>query len=332
MNAAAEEHQETTIDTLTETNAEAEELIDELLINSDEMLQGFKDAYAEYYLSTAAGALEYYREQKDIIDAYYNDGLLTEEEYLYASEENWNAYFETLLESIQGYVDQATELVSYFSSRLESISDQYFTNELAKVSKFYTKQNAVLEQQLADGVITQEEYDAKKESLRQEQLEAENKLKEKQFKLDKAFSISSVWLDLATAIMGFWAAYGSIPFAGPIIAGALTAVATGIAIAQTALIGQQQFVPAAAEGGTVTSSGLVRVDEAGGEIKKFSTGDMIFPHDVSMEIAKNIGENYGGNSPAIYITIENVYARNQEEMDNFVDYLLEEIGRRWKLK
>ena len=59
---------------------------------------------------------------------------------------------------------------------------------------------------------------------------------------------------------------------------------------------------------------------------------MIFPHDVSMEIAKNIGENYGGNSPAIYVTIENVYARNQEEMDNFVDYLLEEIGRRWKLK
>jgi hypothetical protein len=332
MNAAAEENQETTIDTLTETNAEAEELIDELLINSDEMLQGFKDAYAEYYLSTASGALEYYKEQKDIIDAYYNDGLLTEEEYLYASGENWNAYFETLLESIQGYVDQATELIGYFSSGLESISDQYFTNELAKVSKFYTKQNVVLEQQLADGIITQEEYDAKKEALRQEQLDAENKLKEKQFKLDKAFSISSVWLDLATAIMGFWAAYGGIPFAGPIIAGALTAVATGIAIAQTALIGQQQFVPAAAEGGTVTSSGLVRVDEAGGEIKKFSTGDMIFPHDISMEIAKNIGENYGGNSPAIYITIENVYARNQEEMDNFVDYLLEEIGRRWKLK
>ena len=59
---------------------------------------------------------------------------------------------------------------------------------------------------------------------------------------------------------------------------------------------------------------------------------MVFPHDVSMEIARNIGNNYGDSQPAIYITIESMYTRDKEETDEFIDYLLEEIGRRWKLK
>lgn len=103
-----------------------------------------------------------------------------------------------------------------------------------------------------------------------------NEKKQKEIKKKYATSnaimqIGKIGIDTALAIMGVWSAYGEIPFAGPIIAGALSAAIGALGIANTAkAIQEKNKIMKAARGAYVVgashTAGGVNYELEGGEI------------------------------------------------------------------
>lgn len=257
--------------------------------------------------------------------------------------EQFNAWVDTNLKTFADKFTFAFNVISEAASMafqgIGDISAQFYTNEFAKLDNANAEEKEALDtkhateleslqQQLDSSLITEEEFNTKKqildtkaateqEALRKDQLSKENKLKKEQFETNKKLSIANVWMNLASAVMGFWAAYAAIPIAGPIIAGSLSAAALGIAIAQTALISQQQFVPARKDGGA--ASGLTQVNEEGGELITLPDGSVVVPNDIS----KDIAAASGGNSTIV--NVNNPIVREESDIQkiaNAVDSIL----------
>ena len=179
-------------------------------------------------------------------------------------------------------------------SKLENLKLQY-ENELISKEEYELRKNEIEQLSKEQLSLIEKTHDDKIAAQKAQARKKENEQKKKMFIADKAFKIAQVWMDYATAVMGFWAAYGGIPFAGPIIAGIMTGVATGIAIAQTVLIAQQQFIPAMAAGGIVgqgvpSGSSMILQNEKGGELAIHPNGTMIVPNDISRSIASSAGK------------------------------------------
>ena len=138
----------------------------------------------------------------------------------------------------------------------------------------YEKDTEQLNQQLANRTLTQEQYEAKLAELEQKKRVKELQEKRKQFKLDKANSITEAIISTAQAVLAGLAA--APPPIGPILGainGALGAVQIGI-------ISSQQF--RAAKGGIVPGSPS-EID---------SVSSLLAPGE--MVINSNSSQMYGG--------------------------------------
>lgn len=98
----------------------------------------------------------------------------------------------------------------------------------------------------------------------------QKEIKKKYATANAVMQIGKIGIDTALAIMGVWSAYGEIPFAGPIIAGVLSAAIGALGIANTAkAIAEKNNIMKAAKGAFVTgashSQGGVMMELEGGE-------------------------------------------------------------------
>lgn len=53
-------------------------------------------------------------------------------------------------------------------------------------------------------------------------------------------------------------------------------------------------IPALADGGRIVRSGIFQINEAGGEARRLESGDVVFPHSLSREMARGVT---GGGQP-----------------------------------
>lgn len=192
---------------------------------------------------------------------------------------------------------------------IDTISQTFTDAELFRLDKDsrerktkYDRDLAALRKQLKDGTISVADFDTQKLALKasmdedvrvmdEKSAEEKNKILKKQFETNKKFSIAQVWIDHAASVMGFWKAMASAGPPGWIAAGIMSTLNLGTAIAQTAKISRQSFIPARKDGGM--ASGLTRVNEEGGEIQKLADNTLVIPNDISQMIARNTGNTSG---------------------------------------
>jgi TP901 family phage tail tape measure protein len=213
--------------------------------------------------------------------------------------------------------DQKTEL----EKRID-IKEAELADELARLNA----EKSAKEQQRAADLANQKQIEKEKKDLEDEMRKKKSDAEKKAFDAEKGQKIAKIWMDFATATMGFWAAYGSIPFAGPIIAGSLTGVAAAVAGTQTGLVAAQKFIPSYQQGGTKQGDGLAFTDEVGPELKFLPDGTKIIPADLSREIAAASGR---GNTTIIN-EFNNPVIDNEERMEQIVDMVDERLGANMK--
>lgn len=221
----------------------------------------------------------------------------------------------SIFNSIMGIVNEQLQnelavLQDKGEQELEELEEQK-ENRLLNNEDEFNRKREQLEADREAGLISQEEYDAQVNALEaakatkttQIEKEMEDKIqaqkdknrkrendKEQQiYQAQKANKIATVWMQTAVGIVAAWsqsiAQLG--PIAGSIFAGVLTGVMVALAIAQTAVIAQQQFVPARKKGGM--AGGITRVGEEGGEIITLPDNSQVIPNDISRQIAMGVG-------------------------------------------
>jgi len=189
------------------------------------------------------------------------------------------------------YYEEIKSAASTFFDSIGTISSLYFDNQLAN------------------------------ENLTNTQIDS---IKEKQFKAEKRNRIGKVWMNAAESIMGWWTTAPELgPIAGPIFAGVMTGLTAGTAIAQTALIAKQNYVPGKESGGL--ASGLTRVNETGGEIIKLPDNSLVIPNDISRQIAST------SNSNVINVSFAGANINDSMDLERITDHVVKKIGKQMRL-
>jgi TP901 family phage tail tape measure protein len=216
---------------------------------------------------------------------------------------------------------------STMTNGIANITNQSLANEEARIRRGLYDQITALEEARDQGIITEEQFDEQKKELEDKANERLNENAQKQFEANKKNRIANVWIDTASAIQGFWsssAVFG--PIAGPIYAGIMTGLVTASAIAQSALIGKQVFVPSLQAGGTV--SGIAEINEAGGEIVHLPDNSLVIPNDVSRQIAANVGGNIGNT---YNVSFAGANITDNISLQKVVDAVVTKLGRQMRL-
>lgn len=141
---------------------------------------------------------------------------------------------------------------AFFSAQLNRIDAEIEKNEQARDEDLDS-----LEKSYDDGLISKDTYESEKARKEDYYNEIANKKKREAFKAEKRMKEAQIAIDLAAAIMNIWSKYAWSPPTATL----LTALVSGVAIAQTAVIESQ--VPAFAEGGEQEKTGLALVGDGG---------------------------------------------------------------------
>lgn len=247
------------------------------------------------------------------------------------NEAAWKAHFGTVLQDIQEFASIGLGILDAGLSSWNNLSDELFSNQTAKIENEFLAREDALTNSLENGLITQAEFDAQSKALDDEKTKELNAVSKKRFDNKKALDISTAWMDAASSIMGWWSQAPLLgPIGGPIFAGVMSGVTTGMAIAQTAAIAGRQFVPQFQEGGTFNSaqsaSGLLQMNEQGGELAKLPDGTVIVPNDISRQIASSAG---GGQNTSI--VINNPVVDSNERLNSLAQKISQMLGKRMRL-
>lgn len=254
--------------------------------------------------------------------------------------------FNSVFDSITlGMQNQLAKIQADGDAKLAVLEQQKEDRLSLTEDEFAQQEETLLEKREAD-LISQEEFDLAKASLEQQKAdntaaiekemddkiaaqkkatrEKENAQKKKMFEAQKANQIANIWIQYALGLVGLWsqsiAQMG--PMAGSIMAGIMTTVLTGVAIANTVLISQQSYIPERRFGGM--ASGLTRINEAGGEIVSLPDGSQVIPNDISSQIAANAGDGMGRETN---VHFHKVIVRNDKDIDMIVKKINRAQGR-----
>lgn len=312
------------IEGITQNFVEGTEGLEETSTDSSkEVIDTWRDAFNE--LRSEGNAT--YEQLKRKAYWAYQQGLIDQREYNEISMDLWREYFSGVMQTIQEYSAPIMSAISTITSDTHTIFSQIYTNAEAKLRNSLNRQLEALEEQREAGVLTEEQYTEKKEELEERYNEKFNEVAEKQFKADKANKLAQVWMDTAQAIQSFWASSAPFgPIAGPAFASTMSALVTASAIAQSALIGKQEFVPSLQEGGR--ASGVTRINEAGGEIVTLPDGSQVIPYDISREIARAVGANRGN---IFNVSFDGAKISNDMDLDRIVEVVSSRLGRKMRL-
>lgn len=158
------------------------------------------------------------------------------------------------LDIVEDFANKALSIFSNINTILNNISDQRIKDlEDEKDANIKT-----LDEQLEQGLISQETYDQKKQDIEDEYNKKANEEKKKQWQRDKAFSLSEATIAAALAAVKVWAAEGTTAYKVAMSALLAAELATQIA----AIASQPEPY---AKGGYVDRDTVFRAGEAGRE-------------------------------------------------------------------
>lgn len=162
--------------------------------------------------------------------------------------------FDKLIDRIKTFSDYALDAFSSIVDILDNISD----SELKEAQKSKEQQEQLLDEQLSNQLISQEDYDKKKESLDKEYDEKEKQIKLEQWRREKALNISQAVMKGALAVLDILAKNAGIP----LLAGALIAATAATTALQIGAIASE---PAPYAKGGYTKEPTILVGEDGQE-------------------------------------------------------------------
>jgi len=222
----------------------------------------------------------------------------------------------------EDYYSNISKGMSYMLSGLKDMEKNHTDEKLRELELANQKEKEAIKSRLDSGEISKEEYDLKMNELDKRAADRENALKKKAFNDNKKFLIANVLMSGASAIMGWWAAAPQLGvIAGPIFAGIMTGLTGAMMIAQTIQIANQKYVPSRQKGGL--SSGLTRINEAGGEMVVLPDRSVVIPNDISRQIA---GEGSGPKN-IIYVSFAGARINDDMDLNKIADKVSKKLGK-----
>lgn len=220
------------------------------------------------------------------------------------------------LESVQGWIDKQMEMQGVQeesqSERLEreiqelegSIQRRTSATDKAAIQdQLKEKQDQLTRQKILDAA------EKKKQKIREKAKKEETALKKKQFEENKAFSIAQVWINAASATLGWWSSFAPMGIPGVVLAAVMTAATLAQAGAQTGLIASQTFH--GQEGGEIPV-GTTTGDRA---VTFMNKGEALLRNDdYQALVAMARGETTAGGADNIIIENMTVIANNPEQL------------------
>lgn len=170
-------------------------------------------------------------------------------------------------------------------------------NELIANKKGAEEEIAALQQQVKDGIITEEYFASEKARIEKEQKEREFELKRQAFEANKKNQIAQVAADIAEAIMKAFLSMAGVPLIGQILAAAAAVATAAFGAKQIHEIKQQQFT-GFARGGRVTSG--TRITDAHGIRIRRSNGDNMLATVKTGEVILNEDQQRRAGGPSFF--------------------------------
>ena len=161
---------------------------------------------------------------------------------------------EKSLEEISKYVDAIAGLYNQLSTTLSMIQDERSKNEEARIQGTYEFEKDSLDNQLAENIISRDQYDNKVKELDQQKEQETLQLKRQEFQSNKRLNMANAVITGAQAVLSTFAGTPG----GLIIKGIAAALAATFAAIQFGVISSQEFT--AAGGGIVPGTGSGNVD------------------------------------------------------------------------
>lgn len=205
---------------------------------------------------------ELLRIQEEGYNAETENRLMRLEEYYASLQEQTDA------EITQAYERQRAKILETEEKNAANIKEQI------DLQKTELKKLQILEEAEAKKRAIENEYNNKRIEAEKNKNNELNEIEKKAFEANKATQIANVWIAAGVGTATAWAASMQLGVpAGPIVAGILSGVLLANAIAQTVLIGSQQYTPK-----NYATGGLI-VGEVGRELVDLPRGSRIYNND-----------------------------------------------------
>ncbi len=173
---------------------------------------------------------------------------------------NEQEYMNARIEAVEVWANTAMNAMSGVNDLFAALDER----RLQQVQDKYDQESAMLQEQLDNGLISQEVYDKKQKALDQDLEKEQNKIAREQAKREKAMAIFQIILDTSLGIMKAIAASpltGGLPFSA--IVGAMGAIQLATVVAQP--------LPKAARGRKIKGKSHAQ----GGELVVAEDGEII---------------------------------------------------------
>jgi len=158
------------------------------------------------------------------------------------------------ISKVQEYLGAVADLYSQFSNTISAISEERTKKREAQIDGLYAFEKEALDNQLAEGLVSREQYDNKIEELDQQREQEQLALARKSFETNKKLNMGNAIINGAQAVLSTFANQPGELIIKSIAAG----LAATFAAIQVGVISRQQFT--AAGGGIVPGNGSGNVD------------------------------------------------------------------------
>lgn len=177
-------------------------------------------------------------------------------------EEQYSSLSESLANNLSA-IDSAAQAQMELEGVQEETRQQKLAQEIADLQNQIMNTSSIEDKAALEAELKEKEAekrrleiltaaDKKKNDAQKKAAKEEQKLKKEQYEKNKAFAIANIWINAATAVIGWWAAFASMGIPGIVLAGVMTAATLVMAGVQTGLVASQSF----ADGGIVAGSSL----------------------------------------------------------------------------
>ena len=222
--------------------------------------------------------------KKTEIDTEYFNNYKTD------AEQTEDEIFQNRITQLDDYLAFAQQQFNQASALISEFSQQQMDIAQTQLDDAMKLQQDALDQQLAQQLITREEYDNKVAQLNQQQAQKELQLKRKNFRTEKSLNIVGATIDGARAVLSAFA-----NTTGGIVIKTIAATLAGVfAATQIALISRQEFK--AAKGGIVPGYGSGEIDSVP---SRLAPGEAVINSQSTQEflpLLSAINQSNGGQS------------------------------------
>lgn len=330
-----------------ETYMKAKNANEKLLLNeSFKNYVAYKESISGVFASIAEKALEKTKEAISKVTGYFSQaGSFISTSY--------SQIFDVVSGFMQNDLDAQQIAADKKISKLEDEKEQ----TLASIEDEYAQKKELLDQQLANDLISRGAYNEQSAELEQQKADAKaaaeadadnridaakranakklDKARKKQFEAEKGNQIAQAWIQFATGSVSAWASAAQWPgpsmVVGMALAGVLTALLLATTIANTVRISQQQYIPTAlATGGSFDTNESLLVGERGPELLTPTSAGYVTPASVTDKILRNVSENFSGQTTNINMNgaFKGATISNAIDLKYVTKYVLNVLGEK----